>query len=153
MACLLIILFTASGSSSTARKLEDFISLIETAEKISCEEVSQKTVSVVVPRLSLASLSTCNSPPPNFVGPKDSHCGLTFSSRPPSSRPRQSSGQENKKRDSSRPESSRQGEGTDRSDLTQRETSRTTNRRGSFSIPTTPSHKPGVSQVMRNLKI
>ena len=63
----------------TARRLEEFISLIETAEKISARREGPHT-SRTVPSLKLSSLA---SPSPSlsnrFTGPAASHCGLTLS--------------------------------------------------------------------------
>ena len=90
----------------TARKLEEFINLIETAEKISHNESippvslprsaqvhhhstntsarpsTRTTAPSALPNLRLPLMDSQTSTPHRFVGPPASHCGLTLSDVP-----------------------------------------------------------------------
>ena len=80
----------------TARKLEEFISLIETAEKISHTESTPSTAYLPrstphnsarpsnrdVPSLKIPASPSTSSTPHRYVGPPASHCGLTVSDVP-----------------------------------------------------------------------
>ena len=85
----------------TARKLEEFINLIETAEKISHNEstpsssylprsaqnhtsarLSNSNKNADVPSLKIPPSPSTSSTPHRYVGPPASHCGLTLSGVP-----------------------------------------------------------------------